>query len=107
VAVSGETPMSTAWRLLQDHGIRQRPVLEADRLLMGMVSDDNLRYAIPSTLVEVGPDGLSRNLASLRVNEALTWGCRDHGRGAGSPGLEVAHIMVERRRSATPVATAG
>lgn len=97
--------LETAWRLMRERTVRHLPVIDADRRLVGIVTDHDLRQALLGPAVEEPPGALVTALGRLRVNEVMTWGVITVG-----PAIEVrqaARIMRDRRLGALPVVTEG
>lgn len=50
VAVSADAPLHEAWSILREHGVRSMPVIDADRRVIGMVSDRDLLGSVVGDL---------------------------------------------------------
>jgi CBS domain-containing protein len=75
ITVSGDTAAAEALDRMVEGGIRHLPVRGADGALIGVLSIDDLRAALP---FDVGPkqrlDPLERErLGDFRVSDAMTW----------------------------------
>jgi acetoin utilization protein AcuB len=58
VAVAADAPLSTALRLMREHRVRHLPVVEGGELV-GMLSDRDLRLAMPSPLGMESPEDVA------------------------------------------------
>jgi acetoin utilization protein AcuB len=54
ITLEGQTEVSEAWQLMQRYRIRHLPVVLSDRTLIGIVSDRDLRSAMPSSFDQKG-----------------------------------------------------
>jgi acetoin utilization protein AcuB len=105
VAVAHTTNATTAWRLMKSRRIRHLLVLDADRRLIGVVSDRDLSLALLERALQSTPEDLARGLLALRATEAMSWGVVTVH--PGSELHQAARIMRERRLGSLPVADKG
>ena len=105
VAVSHDATLATVWSLMRSEHVRHVPVLDAERRLVGIVTDRDVRQAIfdPALLEE--PGKLANALDHLRVNEVMTWAVVTMP--PGTELREAARIMRERKLGALVVAEHG
>lgn len=105
VVIGHDATVADAWSLMRTRQVRHLPVLDADRLLIGILTDHDLRQVILGRLILEDPGKLPRTLAHLRINEVMSWAVitvrpdadvRDAGR-----------IMHEHKIGALPVADGG
>jgi acetoin utilization protein AcuB len=85
--------------------VRHLPVLDADRRLIGMLTDHDLRQLILERVSREEPGELARTLARLRINEVMTWAVI-----TVRPDSEIrdaARLMHEHKLGALPVADGG
>ncbi|WP_165795449.1 CBS domain-containing protein [Deinococcus koreensis] len=93
-------PLTEAARLLQSHGIRRLPVVEEGQLV-GIVSDRDLREALPSTLSTLSMWEATTRLASLRVADIMKRNVLTTTPDADA--RDAAHTLLEHRVGALPV----
>lgn len=104
-SVWGDATVATAWDIMRARRIRHLPVIDTDRLLIGMLSERDLRAAILRVIDEVPPEGVAPALARLRVNEVMTWGVLTVGRETSL--REAATMLRGRNVGALPVVEGG
>ena len=105
VTVAHVATLATAWRLMRTRQVRHLPVLDADRRLVGIVTDHDLRQVMLDPSLQEEPGKLASILERLRVNEVMTWAVI-----TVQPETELreaARIMYERKLGALPVAEGG
>ena len=105
VTIGHDATVAQAWNLMRTRQVRHLPVLDADRWLIGILTDRDLRQVILERSVQEEPAELARALARLRVNEVMTWGVI-----TVRPETDIrqaARIMHERNLGALPVADGG
>ena len=105
VTVGHDATVAEAWNIMRTRQVRHLPVLDADRRLIGILTDHDLRQVILDRCVQEEPSQLARSLARLRVNEVMTWAVI-----TVRPDAEIRHaarIMHERKLGALPVADGG
>ena len=105
VTVGHDTTLADAWSIMRTRRVRHLPVLDADRRLIGMLTDHDLRAVILERCLQEEPDRLRGALARMRVNEIMTWAVI-----TVSPESDIrdaARIMHDRKLGALPVADAG
>jgi len=105
VTVGHDATVAEAWRIMRARQVRHLPVLDADRRLVGMLTDHDLRLVILERCLEEAPEALAHTLARLRVNEIMTWAVVTVPPDAEL--REAARLMHERRLGALPVAEGG
>jgi acetoin utilization protein AcuB len=98
------TTLPEALRLMRERGIRHLPVLEHGKLV-GIVSDRDLKRAMASPATSLAAQELTYLLERLRLEEIMTRTVITVS--PTSPIEEAAHIMVQERISAMPVAVQG
>jgi acetoin utilization protein AcuB len=105
VTVGHDATVVEAWNLMRTRQVRHLPVLDAERRLIGIVTDHDLRQVILERAVAEEPARLGPPLARLRVNEVMTWGVVTVPPDADL--REAARIMRERKLGGLPVADGG
>ena len=101
VTIGHDATLAQAWNLMCTRHLRHLPVVDADRRLIGILTDRDLRQVILERSAQDEPAELARALARLRVNEVMTWGVI-----TVRPDADIRHaarIMHERRLGALPV----
>lgn len=93
-------PLPDAARLMQSRGIRRLPVIEGGRL-RGIVSDRDLREALPSTLSTLSMWEATTRLASLTVADIMQR--RVLTTTPDADARDAAHTLLEHRVGALPV----
>lgn len=72
VTINKDADILEAKALMEQYQIRHIPVVEADGLLIGMITDRDLRSALPSTFYKKGKDGKKKTEApSIKVKEIM------------------------------------
>jgi len=105
VTVGHDTTVEDAWKIMQARQVRHLPVLDAERRLIGMLTDHDLRAVILDRCAREECDQLRSTLARLRVNEIMTWAVI-----TVSPDGDIrdaARLMHDRAVGALPVAEEG
>jgi CBS domain-containing protein len=105
VTIGHDATLAEAWRTMRARQVRHLPVLDADRRLVGMLTDHDLRLVILERCLEEEPEALARTLGRLRVNEIMTWAVVTVPPDADL--REAARLMHERGLGAVPVAEGG
>jgi acetoin utilization protein AcuB len=100
LTVGHNATVADAWRLMRTRRIRHLPVVDAERRLVGMITDHDLRQAILEALGRG-----AQAPAGLRVNEIMSWGVITLAPDTDL--LQAARIMHERSVGAVPVAEGG
>lgn len=73
ITVSKQMPLLEARALMHEHNIRHLPVVEADNLLVGIITDRDIRSALPYTLATGQSDPQAQEKYShLRVADVMT-----------------------------------
>ncbi len=105
VTVGHDATIADAWRLMRTRQVRHLPVLDADRRLIGMLTDHDLRQVILERAVQEEPGQLRERLTQLRIDAVMTWAVV-----TVRPDAEIrdaARLMYERKLGAVAVADAG
>lgn len=103
ISIEPDAPAIAALDLMIDHGIRHLPVVDGNRRVVGVVSIDDLRAALPGTVsLRVPPTREDRQAADgIAVGEVMTYApftiCYD------APLEEAARCMAEERVGCLPV----
>jgi acetoin utilization protein AcuB len=105
VTVGHDATVAEAWNIMRTRQVRHLPVLDADRRLIGMLTDHDLRLVVLERCLREEPARLAQTLAGLRVNEIMTWAVITVD--PGSDVRDAARIMHDRKLGALPVADAG
>ena len=105
VTLGHDASVARAWGIMQTHRVRHLPVLDADRRLIGMLTDHDVRLVILARCLEEEPGALARALARLRVDEVMTWAVITVAPDADV--RDAARLMHERGLGALPVADGG
>jgi CBS domain-containing protein len=101
VTIGREEPLARAWRPMQGRCIRHLPVVDADQILVGVVSDDDVREALERARVrdvESRPPALVVGEVMARVVVTVSPACDL---------VEAARLMRARKTCALPVVEAG
>ena len=104
VTITPRTTLAEAVRLVRQRGIRHLPVLEEGELV-GMVSDRDLKRAMPSPATALRAHEMNDLLERLRAAEIMTRPVVTIG--PMLPVEEAARLMVEEKISALPVTERG
>jgi len=105
VTVGHEATVADAWRLMRTQQVRHLPVLDAERRLIGIVTDHDLRQVILDRAAQEEAGQLRASLARLRVDEVMTWAVVTVRPDADL--RDAARIMRERKLGALAVAEGG
>jgi CBS domain-containing protein len=105
VTLGHDASVAQAWGIMQARGVRHLPVLDADRRLIGILTDHDLRLVILARCLAEEPGALARSLARLRVDEIMTWAVVTIGPDADL--RDAARLMHQRGLGALPVADGG
>jgi len=105
VTIGHDATVADAWSIMRTRQVRHLPVLDADRRLIGMLTDHDLRLVILERCLQEEPGRLGHVLARLRVNEIMTWGVVTVDPEADI--RDAARTMHDRKLGALPVADAG
>jgi len=104
LTVTPKTTLPEATRLVQQRGIRHLPVVEDD-MLVGIVSDRDLKRAMASPATSLEAHELRYLLAAVTMDEIMTRAIITVGRTI--PIEEAARLMVKEKVSALPVTEQG
>jgi acetoin utilization protein AcuB len=97
VTLEGQTEVSEAWQLMQRYRIRHFPVVLSDRTLIGIVSDRDIRSAMPSSFDQKGSlkavtDGV---VEAIQAQEIMT---KDPISISLSATIQDALLLIEKSR---------
>ena len=70
VTISPQETLRTAWRIIREHRIRHLPVVEQGRLV-GMVTDRDLRHALPSRAASLEMHEIPYLAEKVRIWEVM------------------------------------
>ena len=104
VTITPKTSLPAAVRLMRQRGIRHLPVVDDD-VLVGIVSDRDLKQAMASPATSLETHELNYLLEALTVDEIMTRAVITVGRRF--PIEEAARLMVREKVSALPVTETG
>jgi len=104
ITITPETTLPEALRLVQRRGVRHLPVVENGNLV-GIVSDRDLKRAMPSAATSLSAQELNYLLDRVKVGEFMTRGVITIA--PMFPVEEAARIMVTEKISALPVTEGG
>ena len=113
ITVELDTPLGTAIAIMRGRGIRHLPVVDDDGRLVGVITDRDLRSALPgsvlaSELPAEGGDGRpspDAELERIPVRQAMSWVVVTTQPEA--PLRHAALVMLERRIGSLPVVDGG
>ena len=97
IAVSPDTTLQAAYRIMQDQGIRHLPVVEKETLV-GVVTDRDLRLATSALAPEPLPTGSRVSAVMSRTPQTVD---------ASDPVEDAARTMRERKIGCLPVLSDG
>ncbi len=100
VAVSPQETLRTAWRIIRENWIRHLPVVERGRLV-GIVTDRDLRHALPSRAVGLEIHEIPHLAEKVRIWEVMARAVVTIHREA--PIEEAARLLLRYRIGALPV----
>ena len=72
IAVSAETSMFKAGKLMKEHDIRRLPVIDGDRRVVGIVSDRDVKAASPSKATTLDMHEIYYLLSELKIKDIMT-----------------------------------
>lgn len=104
VTITPKTSLPGAVRVMRQRGIRHLPVVD-DEVLVGIVSDRDLKQAMASPATSLETHELNYLLEALTVGEIMTRAVITVGRTF--PIEEAARLMVKEKVSALPVTETG
>lgn len=113
ITINPEASVGTALEVMRTNGIRHLPVVDETDLLIGIVTDRDLRHAaLAPALEEFLPvraqrhgRQIARAVENLRVRDIMTWAVVTTTPEA--PMLYAALVMVESRVGSLPVVENG
>jgi acetoin utilization protein AcuB len=113
ITINPEASVGTALEVMRSKGIRHLPVVDETGLLVGIVTDRDLRHAALAPALEgflpVRAQRHGRQIAraveNLRVRDVMTWAVVTTTPEA--PMLYAALVMVESRVGSLPVVESG
>lgn len=100
ITVEADEGISAAWRKLKENKIRHLPVMEKGKLV-GIVTDRDLRQALPSPVTSLSIYEIHYLLDRVKVREVMTRYLITVG--PETPIEEVAHLLVSHRVGGLPV----
>lgn len=100
VTISPQETLRGAWRIIRENRIRHLPVVERGRLL-GIVTDRDLRHALPSRAVGLEAHELPHLAEKVNVWEVMARAVVTIGRDA--PIEEAARLLLKYRIGGLPV----
>ena len=96
-----EMPVTEAQELMQKHNIRHLPILDADKKLVGLVTQRSLMNAVPSDLSKFRPFVVNYVLAKLKARNIMV---KDVITISEDTALEeAARVMSDKRIGCLPV----
>jgi acetoin utilization protein AcuB len=105
ITIGWDEPLANAWRLMKIRRIRRLPVIDADGVLVGVVTEADLMEAAGDLSTHgrrLGPAGAP---ATVIVGKAMTWGALSVRQETMIE--ETARLMHDRRLTAMPVVENG
>ena len=113
ITIDPEAPVGTALDVMRTKHVRHLPVVDEAGVLIGIITDRDLRHAALAPAMEEYLSGrahrrarqLGETLESLRVRNVMTWAVVTTGPEA--PLLSAALIMFESRVGSLPVVEGG
>lgn len=72
VTVSKETSVLEASELMKKSGIRHLPVVDKDNILLGIVTDRDVRSAMPSILLDFDSQKERERIEKIRIEDIMT-----------------------------------
>lgn len=101
LAITSDTSMMKASRLMKDNGVRRLPVVDEERRVVGIVSDRDVKDASPSKATTLDMHELYYLLSELKVKDIMT---RDPVCAREDDSVEgVALVMMQRSFGGMPV----
>ena len=100
VTIRPEDTVPEAARLMRQHGIRRLPVMQ-DRRLIGIVTDRDLKEAMPSDATSLSIWEISYLLGQLKVGGVMSSSVL--AAAADMPLVDAASMMLERKIGGMPV----
>lgn len=101
LTVTSDTPYDQALHLMREHKVRRFPVIDAQRCVVGIISEKDLLNAAPSPATSLTHFELQTLLAKLSVSEIMTRPVITVDRG--TPLEEAARIMADNKIGGLPV----
>lgn len=104
VTIGPEDNLSLALDRMNEHNIHRLPVVKEDRgeaVLVGIISDRDLRLAANSPWLAEDPDAIAEGLHKLKVEDVLTESPRAVDRK--TPAATAARIMLDMHVGGLPV----
>ena len=100
LTVSPQDTLRSAWRIIREHRVRHLPVVEQGRLV-GMVTDRDLRQALPSRAVGLEMHEIPHLAEKVRIWEVMARAVVTVDREA--PIEEAARLLLKYRIGGLPV----
>ena len=105
ITLSPDDALRTVVELELQKKIRHFPVVDAAGKLLGIVTDRDLKRALPSPLVAIDEDERERILDETKVSRIMT---RDPvSVGPGTPIAEAVRLLLQKRVTGLPVVENG
>lgn len=101
VTIDAQAPARDALERMVEHGIRHLPVVDSLARVVGVISIDDLRAALPLTAARGASAGTAVEIGGGRVGEVMTFA--PHTVRAETPLAEAADLMAELRIGCLPV----
>ena len=101
LTISPEEPISKAHRYMQEQNIRHLPVVSKDRKVVGLISEDNLLKAEPSTATSLSVWEIPYLLLKVKVKQVMVKNLVTTTED--TPLEEAVHLMLERKIGSLPV----
>ena len=100
ITATPEMSLAQAQQRMQAHRVRHLPVLAQTRLI-GMLTDRDLRDALPSAATTLSPDEIAQRLDTISVDTCMTKPVRTIGSTAGT--AEAARQLMQSHFGCLPV----
>lgn len=104
ITIGWEQLVANAWKIMTTRNIRHLPVVDADGVLVGILTETDIREALIGLTALGHTPTLAEIPSSLIVGKVMTWGA-----DAVTPATEIAaaaRFMRDRKLSALPVVEA-
>jgi acetoin utilization protein AcuB len=105
LTVRPDTRAAAAAALMRARRVRHLPVVEANRRLVGIVTDRDLRQVVFDPELQARLGASLAPLGDVRVRDVMTWAVV--AVGPGTDLREAARLMHEKRIGAVPVVEGG
>jgi acetoin utilization protein AcuB len=105
VTVTADTPITEALRIMRQNDVRRLPVLDQKRIMVGIVSEQDLLYASPSPATSLNIYEMHYMLSQLLVSEVMSADVITVS--PDTPVEEAARIMADEKIGGLPVMEEG